>query len=206
MAAGQRYGRLVAIKPDGPRRWQFACDCGRGVVIETYSARSGHTKSCGCFRTETAAAQAQVNATHGKTKTPEYYSWKSAMARCSNPNLTEYPDYGGRGIKVCERWRIFENFLADMGERPSRHHTLDRHPDKNGDYEPGNCRWATKAEQSRNQRSNKIVDYRGRQMSVAEACDLAGVRESMVGQRLRKGWTFERAISTPRRGAKAVSR
>jgi hypothetical protein len=111
-------------------------------------------------------------------------------ARCGNPAIKGWENYGGRGISVCDRWRkSFPAFLMDMGMRPSPKHSLDRYPDKNGNYEPGNCRWATVIEQLQNQRRNHLVPYLGRLIPATEAARLSGISPDLVLNRLRRGWT-----------------
>lgn len=139
---------------------------------------------------------------HGEAspETPEYVAWGSMMKRCYSPTGGDnYHRYGGRGIKVCERWRDFTNFLADMGRKPSPEHSLDRFPDTNGNYEPTNCRWATPTEQARNKTSNKRVVLDDREMCMSEACELRGISGTTVDQRMARGWSFEKAINTPAR-------
>jgi len=117
------------------------------------------------------------------------------IQRCTNSNRDDYKHYGGRGIKVCERWRkSFAAFLADMGERPGPDYSLDR-KENDGNYEPDNVRWATQAKQGRNRRSNKMVLYGGRRMPLVEACEIAGIKYDNVRTRLRLGWTVERALT-----------
>lgn len=127
------------------------------------------------------------------------------VARCNNPRSTSYHRYGAQGVVVCERWLSFEKFLADVGPRPSLRHSLDRYPDFRGNYEPGNVRWATPVEQANNRQGNRLVVYRGKSLTLAEALRLAGSRVgySTALQRLNKGWSAERIVETPARGAAA---
>jgi hypothetical protein len=142
--AGQVFGRLTCIElaesTDGVTRWHCRCACGGTRIVQAKHLKSGATISCGC----------QYHHQSGTRRTPTYNSWVSMKQRCRDPNDTQYKRYGGRGITVCDRWiNSFENFLADMGERP-KNMTLDRYPDNDGNYEPSNCRWATPQEQARN--------------------------------------------------------
>lgn len=152
----QQFGRLMVIDlasmDGGATRWQCRCECGAIVVVKSGDLRNGHTRSCGCYQRQRAS---QTMTRHGESKsTPEYRAWLNMRTRCSNSRLVYFKYYGGRGIEVCERWHVFENFLADMGRRPTAKHSIDRiNPD--GHYEPGNCRWATWPEQSNNQRRHK---------------------------------------------------
>lgn len=160
---GQRFGRLIALKICGHRGmkliWECLCDCGKTAYVASGNLASGHTTSCGCFKIQrTGDSHSLVGKAHGHCKnnncTPTYKSWASMKGRCSNPRVSNYYNYGGRGIVVCERWRTsFNSFLEDMGERPPGT-SLDR-IDSNGNYEPGNCRWAT----DEIQRSNRRKKY-----------------------------------------------
>ncbi len=129
-------------------------------------------------------------------KGPEYRTWMAMRRRCHSPNDTYYADYGGRGITVCERWNSFANFLADIGPKPSPKHTIDR-IDNDGNYEPGNCRWATPAEQARNTRKNRILAYGGMTMCVSEWAERLSIRPNLIHDRLKLGWTTEAALTTP---------
>jgi hypothetical protein len=148
MIAGDRFGKLTFVeftkkRAAGRVRYgRFVCDCGVGTEAIVANVKRGLSRSCGCgHRTH--------GMTVGRRFSPEYSSWHSMVQRCINPNRSNYARYGGRGITVCERWRTFANFLSDMGPRPAGT-TLDRWPDRNGNYEPGNCRWATPKEQAAN--------------------------------------------------------
>jgi len=151
--SGQTFGRLHVIEFSESRKgrafWLCRCDCGNEKVIEGKAMRQGITVSCGCFSRDKITHR---NLSHGLSKTPEYRNWQAMLTRCYNSHSKNWKDYGGRGIKVCARWKKnnFENFLADMGKRPTPQHTLDRFPNNDGNYEPGNVRWATRYEQTHN--------------------------------------------------------
>lgn len=158
---GERYGRLVVVSEVESsgyhRRWLCRCDCGTVKAFDQGNLRSGASKSCGCLKRDQNVL-AKFSRTHGMNKTPEHRAWSSMIQRCTNDKQDSWEDYGGRGIRVCERWiRNFEAFFADMGPRPSPMHTLDR-KDANGNYEPGNCRWATRAQQAHTRRST-VLDW-----------------------------------------------
>jgi hypothetical protein len=136
---------------------------------------------------------------HFKCGTPEYNAWRHMRDRCNNPDDESWPRYGGRGIKVCERWQSFADFLNDMGFRPSPSHSLDR-ADNDGDYEPQNCRWATKKEQSNNCHDNKLVMINGFLISLAEAARLAGVSAQGMEYRVQAGWPSDKLLIPGKRG------
>lgn len=197
---GDRYGRLV-VQAAGEmtargRVWECLCDCGGRVAVLSAKLNSGHTQSCGCLRHEVLVAR---NTKHGhgsarKGVSATYTSWQAMQARCYNPTSPSYRNYGGRGIKVCRRWHLFENFLADMGERPAGM-TLER-KDSNKAYSPSNCLWADKETQSNNRRDVIIYSYAGRAMSLAQWCRELGLNYHTIYNRIkRSGLSFEQAIS-----------
>lgn len=153
-----RLELIIAIPRTRPRLGLYRCQCGEEVIRLCYNVDHGKTKSCGCYNRELAiermeknkAAFSQGNKRHGLFGTPTHTSWSNMIQRCTNPNRWQYPYYGGRGVTVCERWMTFENFYADMGDRPEGL-SLDR-IDNNKGYEPGNCKWSTRSEQARNRR------------------------------------------------------
>lgn len=149
-----KFGRLKPFEyVAGTRKvnpkYRCKCDCGAVCLVSTQNLRSGKTKSCGCISSEKTAER---NRKHSGTFTPEYSVWCGIKNRCGNPNATSYEHYGGRGIKVCDRWLdSFDNFLSDLGKRPSKQHSIER-INVDGDYEPSNCKWATAIEQANNKR------------------------------------------------------
>ena len=182
---GQRFGRLLVIgedsaryfPPTSPSRilWSCQCDCGVITLAARTNLVTGKTQSCGCLQRELVAKRLRQHGHALKNgKTPTYGSWMAMLQRCHNPANKRWKYYGGRGIKVCDRWRVFKNFLADMGERPIGM-TLDRWPDASGDYRPDNCRWATPTQQSRNRR-NYILRH-----GITVACLLFFVMIPIVG-------------------------
>lgn len=164
---GQRVGRLTVVSVLGRDKnrnvlWRAVCDCGGETSITTRDVRNGHIQSCGCRRREATVRRNIANALHGHTAAGKpsrtFSSWQAMMTRCFNLNHEAHTRYAGRGITVCDRWKTFANFLADMGERPADR-TLDRIDNDRG-YEPGNCRWATKSEQNKNKRPRYSVSAR----------------------------------------------
>ena len=154
----KRFGRLFVVVRDGTKRgeatWRCWCDCGADVVVKGYGLRNGLTQSCGCLHREVSSnIYKSLNLSHGMTNSREHNSWRQMKSRCGDSNHHAWKHYGGRGIQVCKRWESFENFFVDMGERPVGT-SLDR-IDTNGNYEPGNCRWADAKTQGANRRGTK---------------------------------------------------
>lgn len=198
--AGERFGRLVVlrfVRVSKTRKayWLCRCDCGREACIQAGNLRTGHTVSCGCYHRETAQARATK---HGQRGTPEWLAWAGMTRRCRSESDYQYQDYGGRGIRVCDRWlgvNGFANFLADMGSKPSAKHSLDRFPDKNGGYCPENCRWATRVQQARNRRSNTILECGGESLTLAEWSERTGIKPHTIMARIRRHrWTVKKAL------------
>lgn len=187
MPVGASFGRLTIIGRDGhihgSAAWLCQCECGNTTRARSSSLVRGEIVSCGCRRKE-----AMNRRTHGMKRTPEWKTWDSAKQRTTNPNHKSYAIYGGRGISMCERWRgSFEAFLQDMGPRPSMKHSLDRYPDQNGNYEPGNCRWATWTEQANNRRNNTLITIDGETKTLPEWARSAEITQTCLFQRLKNG-------------------
>lgn len=205
---GAVFSRLTVIgepfRSEKNGRWHVSCrcSCGNEKDIPCLNLQAGDSRSCGCIARENAAARMRARKKHGhrwnqdQTTSPTYKSWRSARERCLNPKAPNYGEYGGRGIQFCERWSEFSNFLADMGDRPSGT-TLDRYPDVDGHYEPGNCRWATPKEQAANRRNSVWIEVDGAMTTTAEVARQMGVSAQVLLKRLRSGWSVERTVSTP---------
>ena len=194
--AGEKYGRLTIVEPSKPTkrtlsRWVCQCDCGKELAVQQADLRNGHTRSCGCLRAEVTG---QTKRKHGKSETTEYRIWSHMIGRCYNETDHKYPDYGGRGIRVCERWReSFNAFLVDMGPRPSLKHSINR-VDNNADYDLKNCAWATPLEQGQNKRNNVFVVLDGERVVTAEAARRLGVSFSTIYGRTMRGLTHQEAV------------
>lgn len=191
---GDKFGKLTVLYVDGKRNRNLSylcqCECGNTKSVASHHLKSGNIKSCGCYAVECARKQHALNfVTHGMSQKSEFNIWQHMKDRCNNPNNDSYKYYGERGISVCERWlHSFEAFYADMGPRPSRGHSIDR-IDVNGNYEPGNCRWATKQEQARNRRNNVIIGFGGRKIILKAFSDICGISISRARYLLSQGYT-----------------
>jgi len=196
---GHRIGRLTIKgrnheKPHGPVMWDCVCDCGTELVRGAKTIRGRGIASCGCYNRELSTKRF---GSHGLSQTPEYKIWLGMKARCYSPSSAAYYKYGARGIVVCERWRIFETFLADMGKRPSPRHTLDRIDGTKG-YEPGNCRWATPQQQQLNLKNNVRIEFDGKSLTAGQWSRIVGLDEKTITSRYRQlGWTAEDALTLP---------
>ena len=187
---GLRYGRLVVIDSIHIRGlgtgWKCRCDCGKKLYASGTNLQTGNTQSCGCLFEET-------HKTHGKTKSRVYVIWKGMHQRCKNPKAFGFQNYGGRGISVCERWSKFENFLADMGEPPDGL-TIERE-NNDGNYEPGNCRWASYSDQLNNRRGNRILEAFGKRQTLTQWSRELKIPVTTIRNRLdRAGLSVERAL------------
>ena len=184
---GQTFGRLTVLQragkaKDGHIRWLCRCSCGNEVVVSSRNLKHGYTQSCGCLYRET-------HTKHGMHHTSIYGTWQGMKDRCENPNCPSFNNYGGRGIKVCPQWHDFLNFYNDVSKLPhfgEKGYTLDR-IDNNGDYCPGNVRWADKKTQGRNKRNNILVEYDGVEMCLKDAAKLSGINYDTLRSRYKHG-------------------
>lgn len=193
---GKVIWKLTVIREfdrqDTHRRWLCRCECGTEKVVWHQHLTSGRiTKSCGCILKE---AVGNAHRSHGKSHSREYHTWWSMRQRCEYPNHPSYGDYGGRGVRVCERWKVFANFYADMGDRPQGM-TLDR-IDPNGDYEPGKCRWANSKLQQRNKRSNRFLTIDDETLPLVSWAERYHMNPETVSYRIRHGWDLKAALET----------
>jgi len=199
---GQKFGRLIVIKRlvnDKYSRalWLCRCICGQVNIVRTSDLNSGNTKSCGCLRKEITSKRRLKHGYAKNKKNHTYNVWLSMIQRCTNPNYYQYRHYGGRGIKICDRWmesngQGFLGFLKDMGERPPRM-TIDR-INVNGNYEPNNCRWTTQKIQQRNRTNNIWINIDGQDILLVEYCEDNNLSYHKIYKRLRRGWSIEDAI------------
>lgn len=189
---GQKFGRWTVLSRCGAGMWKCRCECGAERNIQVSTLTRGTSKSCGCLSAERSRK-------HGMDGTPTYNAWAHMLARCRNPKTQGFARWGGRGITVCERWLSFENFFADMGKKPSGK-SLDR-IDNDGNYEPGNCRWATRRAQSGNQERSLRFEWNGQKRTLSDLAHEHKVPRRKVYQRLLSGWTLQEALTIKRASA-----
>lgn len=202
---GKQFHRLtllsVAGMENGYTAGLFRCECGAEKTLRLHAVVSNNTRSCGCLKSERTRS---IFTTHGGTGTPEYGSYIEMRRRCLNPKNHAYDRYGGRGITICDRWlNSFEAFREDMGLRPSPHHSLDR-IEVNGNYESGNCRWATDKTQAENRRSTRLLTADGRTMGHKAWAAELGVTRYMVTSRVDAGLTGDQVVAALRRSDAAT--
>lgn len=192
---GRKFGILTVlsfsyVSNHGDVYWNCLCDCGKTKVAMNGSLKSGDTKSCGCLY-----RKRKNNLKHGMVYTATYESWSGMLKRCTNSNSDVYRHYGGRGIKVCVRWKKFENFYGDMGDKP-KNKSLDR-INNNENYTPKNCKWSTQKEQTNNKRNNHRITIKGKTRTVTEWSDFVGIKKDTIFMRIHRGWSPEKAVLTP---------
>lgn len=202
---GQQFGRLTVIRRDGSNKWRISlwlcrCTCGNEKIVVAGNLNRGDTKSCGCLQKETRKING-YRTVHGHSQkgkvTGEYISWCNMIQRCINPKHKYWKNYGGRGITVCDEWRCsFPNFDRDSPNW-KQGLTIER-KDKDGNYCPDNCRWATRKEQARNKRNSLYVPYKMKQQLLIELCEEHNIPYKLVWDRIhRYGWSIEEALIIP---------
>ncbi len=191
---GRKFNKLTVIRRDisNPHNtmWICRCDCGRETRIDRGDLMKGAQKGCGCERTKQ----------NRNTLNPLWQTHVMIIERCTNPKCNSYGRYGAAGVTVCDRWlNSFTDFVDDMGPKPTPEHTIDRYPNQKGNYEPGNCRWATKEEQARNRKDNVNLTYNGKTQCVSAWSIETGLKKGTISSRLRLGWSVENTLTTPTR-------
>lgn len=200
---GCKFGRWYVVgkappklRKNGKQRsmWAVKCDCGKERIVAPSDLTLGKSQSCGCLKREmTSARHTTHGATRGHKKSPEYRAWLGMLSRCRYPH--HFKDHAGRGITVCGAWRDFTVFRNDMGNRPSSRHSIDRIDNSKG-YSPQNCRWATRREQNRNKRNNRLLTHDGKTMCLQTWSETLGIHRATLADRLRRGWPVDRALTT----------
>lgn len=197
---GRTFNRWTVLAKTSERttsgsiKYEAVCSCGTRRVVSGKTLMDGESMSCGCYNRERTVESHTI---HGMSRTPLQHAWQTMMQRCYNPNNKRYPRYGGRGIKVCERWHVAANFIADNLPLWSRGLTIDRE-DNDGNYGPGNVRWTTYAAQNRNTSQTNLLTHDGKTMCLTDWATHLGMNKSTLANRLnRHGWSLEKALSTP---------
>lgn len=198
---GKQYGDWTVIALDhvgAGAFWRCRCKCGRESVVRGTALRNGHSPRCAdCARHERHKPARHGHARTGKVSA-EYRTWQQMIQRCTNQKTKAYRDYGARGVSVCERWLSFANFINDMGHKPTPSHTIERN-NTNGNYEPGNCRWATRLEQGANTRKNRVITINGETLILAEWLRRIGITHGTFRSRMVRGMSLEAALTTPKK-------
>lgn len=206
--AGQKFGDLTAVRRAGTRKkgvgnivglWLCRCSCGQEIVAQTRMLRRGKKKACGINGHHSRARKGKGLASQHPA---EYRTFRGMWKRCTGRDLKHIRNYRSRGITVCARWKKFAAFIEDLGSKPTPKHTIDRYPDNNGNYEPGNCRWATTKEQNKNMRRNVVVEYEGEKLLLIDLAAKLGLNGGVVYGRIKNGWTLADALSIPVRAKK----
>lgn len=199
---GKTFGDLTVVTREGRQgtntTWRCQCSCGNVHVVRRDRLLSGDIKSCGCKNTKKLK--------HGLSGTRIYNIWHGMLDRCYNEKAVSYNNYGGKGIAVCDRWKeSIDNFIEDMGMPPSDEHTLDRLENSDG-YHRDNCRWATPEEQGNNRSTNVVLEHGARKQTIAQWSRETGLTEDAIRHRLKRGWSVERALTTPARKCHGAAR
>lgn len=190
---GEKFGRLTVLSKTENRgektAWLCVCECGNSVIAGTTALRRGNTKSCGCLLSEKRTK-------HGMCGSKLYRAWNNMLSRCYCETMVNYPNYGGRGITVCEEWRkSFEAFKAwSLLNGYKEHLTIDR-IEVNGNYEPSNCRWITNKEQQNNRRNNRYITFKNETHTIKEWSEITGVHHKTLAYRIDRGWDLEKAMT-----------
>ena len=198
---GRKFGRLTVLRRVENKgayvMWECQCDCGNVIVARASNLKNGHTKSCGCYHKD---AVSKANTTHGLSDSRVYRIYQHMIGRCTNPKEAGYEFYGGRGIKVCQGWLdSFEEFAEWAFKNGYADNLSIDRIDVNGNYCPENCRWATNKEQANNQRRNRILEYKGEELTMSEMADKYNVPYNLLDSRIFRGWSVAEAIETPRK-------
>jgi len=196
---GLIFGKLIVIEKISKKMgrdimWACECECGNIKVVRAADLKNGKTKSCGCIIKKMLLDR---NTKHGMSSTRIYEIWQGMIKRCTNKNAQYYHLYGGRGIKVCDRWMDFKLFYDDTSPTYSEGLSIDRFPDKDGDYEPNNFRWATNEEQSTNKRNNHLLEFNNKNQTISQWSKEVGLCSKLIQSRIKNGWSPEKALTFP---------
>jgi hypothetical protein len=198
---GKTFNRLTVISRNGTQNghvtWKVKCICGKEKIVKGIHLKNGYTKSCGCYNAEIAKNHIKHGYARRSSKIPEYKIWLGMKERCYNKNSLSFYRYGGRKpnpIYVCDKWlHSFENFLKDMGFRPSKNYSIDR-INNEGPYSPENCRWATDAEQRNNKSNNHFIFWKKQKLTIKQICDLENKNPKLIRERIKRGLSIKEAL------------